>query len=170
MKIWKAQRTLLIVGEGAVDEALLLYAKKLYVPRGCGLSVKIKNAGGKGASHVIDWTIRQMTNAAYDEVAVLLDTDVDWTPAVEKRARQKKIRVMKSIPSVDAVLLRLIGKSTAGDSHALKKRLNPYLNHAPTDPAQYATHFGDAVLRAGRRSEAVIATLLELLNVDDDFT
>ena len=168
MRVWKAQRTLLIVGEGAVDEALLLHAKKLYVPRGAGLSVKIKNARGKGASHVIDWTIRQMANASYDEVAVLLDTDVDWTPAVEKRARQKKIRVMQSTPCVDAVLLRLIGQSTAGNSHALKKRLAPYLNHAPTDPAQFATHFGDAVLRAGRRHEAVIATLLELLNVPND--
>lgn len=168
MRVWKAQRTLLIVGEGAVDEALLLHAKKLYISRGCGLSVKIKNAGGKGASHVINWTIRQMANADYDGVAVLLDTDVDWTPAVEKRARQKKIRVMKSKPCVDAVLLRLIGQSIAGDSHALKKRLAPYLNHAPTDPAQFATHFGDAVLRANRKKEAVIDALLELLNVPAD--
>ena len=168
MRVWKAQRTLLIVGEGAVEGAFLSHAKSLYVSRACGLSVKIKTAGGKGASHVINWTIRQMDNADYDGVAVLLDTDVDWTSAVEKRARQKKIRVMQSTPCVDAVLLRLIGESTTGDSRALKKRLAPYLNHAPTDPAQFATHFGDAVLRAGRRREAVIATLLELLNVPDD--
>lgn len=170
MKVWKAQRTLLIVGEGAVDEALLRHAKNLYAPRGCGFTVKIKNAGGKGASHVIEWTIRQMANAHYDAVAVLLDTDVDWTPSVKKRARQNNICVMESTPCVDAVLLRLIGENTAGDSRALKKRLAPYLNHTPTDPAQFATHFGDAVLRAGRQSEAVIATLLELLNVRDDFT
>ena len=168
MRIWKKQRTLLIVGEGAVDEAFLLHAKKLYVPRGAGLRVTIKNARGKGASHAVEWTIRQMANASYDCVAVLLDTDVDWTPTVEKRARLKKIRVMKSTPCVDAVLLRLIGESPAGDSHALKKRLAPFLNHAPTDPAQFASHFGDAVLRSGRRREAVITTLLELLNVPPD--
>lgn len=74
MRNWKAQRTLLIVGEGAVEEAFLTYAKSLYVPRGCGLSVKIKNAGGKGAGQVVDWTVRQMANTQYDSVAVLLDT------------------------------------------------------------------------------------------------
>ena len=52
MAIWKAQRTLLIVGEGRHEEAFLNYLKQLYVPRGCGLSVTIKNARGKGALHV----------------------------------------------------------------------------------------------------------------------
>ncbi len=74
---WKAQRTLLIVGEGRHEEAFLNHLKKLYVPRGCGLSVTIKNARGKGALHVVSWTARQIANADYDVVAVLLDTDVD---------------------------------------------------------------------------------------------
>ena len=50
MAIWKAQRTLLIVGEGRHEEAFLNHVKQLYAPRGCGLSVTIKNARGKGAS------------------------------------------------------------------------------------------------------------------------
>gem|GEM_PF-2578925 len=44
----KASRTLLIVGEGRHEEAFLNHLKQLYVPRGCGLSVTIKNARGKG--------------------------------------------------------------------------------------------------------------------------
>jgi len=78
MAIWKAQRTLLIVGEGRHEVAFLNHLKHLYVPRGCGLSVTIKNARGKGALHVINWTARQIANVDYDAVAALLDTDSDW--------------------------------------------------------------------------------------------
>ncbi|MDP2112135.1 MAG: hypothetical protein Q8N48_08415 [Thiobacillus sp.] len=75
MAIWKAQRTLLIVGEGRHEEAFLNHVKQLYAPRGCGLSVTIKNARGKGAGHVIDWTIGQAAIAKFDDVAAMLDTD-----------------------------------------------------------------------------------------------
>ncbi len=36
MAIWKAQRTLLIVGEGYHEEAFLGHVKQIYAPRGCG--------------------------------------------------------------------------------------------------------------------------------------
>ncbi|MDP3715829.1 MAG: hypothetical protein Q8R21_05400 [Burkholderiales bacterium] len=155
---------MLIVGEGAVEEAFLTHAKTLYVPRGCGLSVKVSNAHGKGASHVVEWTRRQIDNIQYDSVAVLLDTDTDWTPTVEKRARQKKITVMESTPCIEALLLRMLGQNSSGDSRILKKRYAPYVNNAPTDPTQYAKHFGDPILQASRKTEPAIDALLTLLN------
>jgi len=164
MHIWQARRTLLIVGEGAVEEAFLTHAKTLYVPRGCGLSVKIKNAGGKEAKHVVDWTVRQMANSHYDSVAVLLDTDKGWTPAVANRARQKKIRVLESTPCIEAVFLRMLGQNSNGDPDSLKKRFSPYVNNSPTDPAQYSRHFGNPVLQAGRKTEAAIDALLKILS------
>jgi len=88
--IWKAQRTLLIVGEGADEMAFLTHVKSLFITRGCGLSVKIKNAQGKGAKHVVEWTIRQQAIAAYDTVAVLVDTDTDWSDSVSRLATKKK--------------------------------------------------------------------------------
>jgi hypothetical protein len=51
------KRTLLIVGEGSDEKAFLSYLKEQLVPRGAGLMVVIKNAKGKGAKHVIEWTI-----------------------------------------------------------------------------------------------------------------
>lgn len=164
MPIWRARHTLLIVGEGAVEEAFLTHAKWLYVPRGCGLSVKVTNARGKGAGHVIDWTIRQMANTQYDSVAVLLDTDTGWTAATEKRARQRKITVMESTPCIEALLLRMLGQNGTGDSRILKKRFAPYVNNEPTDPDQYAKHFGDPILQASRKTEPAIDVLLTLLN------
>jgi hypothetical protein len=163
MAIWKAQRTLLIVGEGYHEEAFLNHVKQLYAPRGCGLSVTVKNAHGKGAKHVIDWTIRQIANTAYDAVAAMLDTDTDWTAAVGKQAKAKKIRVLASEPCFDAVMLRLLGKNPVGDAKTLKKHLAPYVNDDPTMRQNYAAHFGPECLEAGRANEPSIDTLLKLL-------
>ena len=81
---------LLLVGEGDAEVQLIQHLKRLYVERGSGIVVTIKNARGKGAGHVVDFAYRQSRNAAYDAKAALLDTDTDWNdkPA-PRRARQK---------------------------------------------------------------------------------
>lgn len=163
MAIWKAQKTLLIVGEGRHEEAFLNHVKLRYAPRGCGLAVTIKNARGKGAKHVIDWTIRQIANADYDTVAAMLDTDQDWNAIVEKQAKAKKIQVLASEPCFDAVMLRLLGKNPVGDGKALKKLLAPFVNGDPTLAQSYAAHFGPECLEAGRAQEPAIDALLKLL-------
>lgn len=162
MAIWKAQRTLLIVGEGYHEEAFLNHVKQIYSPRGCGLAVTIKNARGKGAMHVVDWTIKQIANARFDVVAAMLDTDQDWSPTVEKRARKNKVLVLASDPSFDAVMLRLLGVNAEGDARVLKKRLAPYLGHDPTQRKNYELHFGNERLEAGRATEPTIDALLKL--------
>lgn len=163
MAIWKAQRTLLIVGEGYDEEAFLNHVKQLYAPRGCGLIVTIKNARGKGAQHVIDWTRRQTANIDYDAVAALLDTDTDWTPVVAKLAKTKKIQVLKSEPCFESLMLRLLGENPIGDAKALKTQFSPFVNHDATQRHHYATHFGSERLQAGRVHEPTIDTLLKLL-------
>lgn len=164
MAIWKVQRTLLIVGEGYDEEAFLNHVKQLYVQRGCGLKVTIKNARGKGAQHVIEWTGRQIANTAYDAVAALLDTDTDWSPAVEKLAKKKKIQVLKSEPCFEALMLRLLGKNPIGDAQAMKKQFAPFVNHDTTQQHRYAVHFGPELLQAGRVHELTIDALLKLMS------
>lgn len=159
----KARRTLLIVGEGRHEEAFLNHLKRHYVLRDCGLSVTIKNARGKGAQHVIKWTARQIANADYDTVAVLLDTDTDWNPKTEKMAKSNKIYVLKSEPCFEAMMLRMIGKTPIGDAHALKKQFAPYVNNDATLRDHYAVHFGPDCLQAGRGKEPTIDELLKFL-------
>ncbi len=162
MAIWKAQRTLLIVGEGYAEEAFLNHVKRLYAPRGCGLSVTIKNARGKGARHVVDWTRRQIANVDFDSVASMLDTDQDWSEPVAKQARSAKILVLKSEPCFEALMLRLLGQSDAGDAKVLKKRFAPYVNSEPLRAENYATHFGMVLLESRRNQEPAIDALLKL--------
>lgn len=164
MAIWKAQRTLLIVGEGRHEEAFLNHLKSLYVTRGCGLSVTIKNARGKGALHVIDWTARQSANIDYDVVAALLDTDTDWNEQTAKLAKTKKIQVLKSEPCLEVMLLRLIGKAATGDANALKSQFAPFVNNDATKWSNYTLYFNEACLQIGREKEPTIDALLKLLD------
>lgn len=165
MVIWKAQRTLLIVGEGYHEEAFLQHVKRLYAPRGCGLSVTIKNARGKGAKHVVEWTARQIANTAYDTVAVLLDTDTDWSQSVAKLAQSKKIQTLTSEPCFDALMLRTLGINPIGDAKALKRQLAPYVNHDATRRENYAEHFESNRLSGCRAQEPTIDALLKLFGV-----
>lgn len=160
---WKAQRTLLIVGEGADEVAFLSHVKHLYAPRGCGLAVTIKNAQGKSAKHVIEWTGRQMAIADYDVVAALLDTDTDWSPEVAKLAKKKKIQVLTSEPCFEALMLRILGESPKGNAHALKKQFAPFVNNDATQRENYAMHFSPECVQAGRLHEPAIDALLKLI-------
>ena len=84
--------TVLLVGEGTTEQAFLRYIKSLYISRGCGVGVTIRNAHGKGPDHVVDYAIRPCRNAAYDQVVVLLDTDLEMSAVVRRRARTRKVQ------------------------------------------------------------------------------
>jgi len=126
------------------------------------LEVKIKNAKGKGAKHVIEWTIRQAKQADYDKVAALLDTDTDWTPAVQKQAKANKIIVLTSDPCFEAMLLRLIGVTPEIDTKKLKKQFEPYVNGVSSVPENYAVNFSPVMLKNKRQMEMTIEELLKL--------
>ena len=123
----------------------------------------MKHAHGTGAKGVIDWTIRQIANAAHDQVAAMLDTDQDWSPAVARLARSSQIVVLGSDPCLEAVLLRMLGEKASGDSAALKRRVATILGNDPTDPSSYGRLFDTACLQAGRRTEPAVDALMELL-------
>lgn len=162
MNHWKASRTLLLVGEGRTEEAFLNHVKRIYAPRGCGLSVTIKNARGKGAQHVVEWTARQRGIAGFDTVAVLLDTDKDWSDAVARKAKSARILVLKSEPLFEAMMLRLIHQNDTGDARTLKARFAPYVGNDPLVPENYVAHYGQPCLEAGKSIEATIGALLAL--------
>lgn len=162
MTRWLTFRTLLLVGEGATEEAFLRYVKGIYAPRGAGLRVTVKNAHGKGAKHVIEWTARQRGIADFDAVAALLDTDQDWTPIVARTAKSARIQVLKSEPLFEAMMLRLIGQRDIGDSKTLKAKLAPFVGNDPLRPVNYGMSFSQQCLEASRQTEPTIDALLAL--------
>lgn len=158
---WTNQRTLLLVGEGATEVAFLRHVKRLYVSRGCGLSVTVKNARGKGAKHVIDWTSKQM--GEYSDRAAMVDTDQDWSDAVQKKAKASKITVLKSEPQIEALLLRILGERDVGNAGQLKTRLKTIMNCDLLNQDDYSNHFKKDRLEECRHREPTIDVLLDLL-------
>ncbi len=156
------KRTLFIVGEGADEQAFLSYLKEQLVPRGAGLMVTIKNAKGKGAKGVLDYTIKQIRIPEYDTVAALFDTDTDWTDALKKQAKKHKVLLLKSEPCFEAMLLRLLGKTPELDSKKLKAQFALYVNNEATNSKQYAKYFNLEKLLAMQHTEPTIETLLSL--------
>lgn len=96
-------RTVLLVGEGYAEVAFIAHLKALYLPRGCGIALTVKNARGKGALHVVEVSICQSRNSAFDVRAVLLDTDTDWNEKTQAMARKAKVQVggLSSLPGGD---------------------------------------------------------------------
>lgn len=163
MHNWKASKTLLIVGEGYNEEAFLKYLSPHLAPRGCGLKVTIKNARGKSAKHIIEVAERQSANIAYDTVAVMLDTDTDWSESIAAIAKRKKIIVITSEPCFEALMLRVIGKPATGDASSLKKSFAKYIKNDASVSQNYAINFGVETLVAAKDREHAIRELLALL-------
>jgi hypothetical protein len=160
----KAQQTLLIVGEGHDEVAFLKHVKSLFITRGCGLSVKIKNAQGKGAQHVVEHTVGQKKNAQYNHTAALLDTDTDWNEKVRVLAVNNDIVVLASAPCLEAMLLRVLSKSDKGSSKILKKRLHNELAGDADNENSYAKYFTKPALKETK--EPCIVELLKLLRIN----
>ena len=162
MAIWKAKSTLLIVGEGQSEVAFLNHVKQLFSARGDGRQIKIKNAQGGGAKHVIDWTLSQKLNADYDIVAVIFDTDtICWTEKVKSDAKKNRIHLLTSEPCLEGMLLRALGKSDKGDSKELKNRFSPFVNGDSTVTENYAKYFTKKILMESK--EKTIQQLLKLI-------
>ena len=164
MKKWKAHKTLLIVGEGYDEVAFLNHLKQFPGVCGQGVEITIRNARGKGAAGVIDCAIKLKANAAYDKVVALLDTDTDWTATVAKLAKRNEVQVLTSEPCLEALLLRVLGK-TPGQAKDLKKQFDPYVQNDGTRREDYGEYFGLPVLQAARQNEPTIDDLLKLLGL-----
>ena len=85
------KKTCLIVGEGQSEVAFLKHLRKMEECRRSNLRITIKNAFGKGARHVIEYTIRTSSHIDYDIIIAFFDTDTDWDAQVEKKAKDHNI-------------------------------------------------------------------------------
>lgn len=153
--------TVLIVGEGLTEEAFLRHLKSLYVTRGCGVGLKIRNAHGKGPGHVVDFAIRQRNNAAYDRVIALLDTDDPWPDKTVKWAKQKKIVLIGSTPCIEGLLLRILDQPVPKQSADCKQRITNLINGRLIIPDSYSTLITHEILETRR---VQISELDDLLN------
>ena len=157
-------RTILLVGEGYAEVAFLQHLKSLYVSRGCGLAITIKNAGGKGALNVVNVARRHSLNAAYDVRAVLLDTDTDWNDKTQAVARKTRVQVVACNPCLESMLLALHGDTAQGRSTMQCKQAFLARFASPAhDASVYAKHFSFEHMERARLVSPELAQLLALV-------
>lgn len=156
-------RTVLLVGEGDAEVQFMQHLKGMYVQRGSGVVVTIKNARGKGAAHVVDFTFRQSRNSAYDMKAALLDTDTDWNEKTRAAARRAKIHVMPCQPCLEAVLLTVHRASVEGRTTAqLKRDFSAHFGSAASDTS-ILRHFSRDAVDEARSHITILSELFDLL-------
>ena len=162
-----AHHTVLLVGEGKTEWAFLSHIKFLYISRGCGVSVKIRNAHGRGPDQVVDYAIKQRRNAAYDRGVVLLDTDLEMSTAAQKRAKSKKIQIVGSTPCIEGLLLKILNKPVPDTCIECKARVARLHPGQLTIPDSYQEKFPKIVLEKRRHDVLELGKLLDCFSFDD---
>lgn len=160
----RAARTVLVVGEGDAEEYFLRHLKTLYLKRGGGVAVTIKNARGKGAAHVVDVARRLSQNADYDVRAALLDTDTDWNDRTRSSARRAKVEVFPAEPCLEALLLA-IHRQPVQDrlTIQLKQEFAARFGGAAAQITVFERHFTIEVINEARLRVPLLHRLLNLL-------
>ena len=131
------------------------------------MSATIRNAHGKGPDHVVDYAIRQCRNADYDRIAALLDTDLEMSETVRKRARAKKIQIIGSTPCIEGLLLKILGEHVPATSDQCKGRISRTLPARLTYPDDYQANFPREFLDGRRGEVPELGSLLDCLLFDD---
>jgi hypothetical protein len=159
--ILAAKRTVLFVGEGADEDALLHHARELYNSRGCGTTVKIRNAYGKGPENILRCALR--AEGTFDKKAILLDVDVPWDSAVIAQAHRARIQMIGSDPCLEGLILRALGQSVPRSTAACKAALKPYFPKGISDRRTLEARLSRELLDSARGQIAALDQLLRLL-------
>lgn len=159
-----ALTALLAVGEGDAELTVLNHLKTLYLPRGCGTTIKIRGGFGKGGKGVLDYAERISAGVDFDRRILVLDTDTDWDDLQRARARDGGFEVVESVPCLEAWLLEVHGDRKHRHSEGHKREFLRRFGREAHDERVYAEHFSRATLDGSRYQVATLHRLLSLLN------
>ena len=164
----QVKRTLLIVVEGENDYGFLTHLKKLYLNTS---TTRLKTVIGYGgsATHLINKTIRESRDKAFDTKLVLLDADFKDLPTAKARAKKNKITIITSEPCcLECLLLDLLEqkpkqiKKCDDCKSALKKLLNRKDNSCLTQQ-EFGRYFPKEILDGKRPTIGMLDQLIGLM-------
>lgn len=156
----KANRTVLIMGEGATEKAFLKHLKNLYGERGSGLVITIRAATGGSPGNIVRYTENIIKNRAYDRVAILMDTDVEWAKETRERARKRKIALIGATPCIEGLLLNILGHTVPLRSEECKQSCAKFFGGGLMDEAIYQNIIGKHIFEKKRQKIQELEMLL----------
>lgn len=157
-----ALRTVLIVVEGYTDKAFADHLKSLYVTRGCGVSVRVRNAKGKGADNVVGTALG--VREGFDRVVCLFDADLPLKKTLRDKARCQRFALVATSPCIEGLFLDILEKPVPDTCHECKQRFSPIIGTADfKDAASYAPVFTKEILENRRTAIPALNKLLGML-------
>ncbi|EPJ5578699.1 RloB domain-containing protein [Citrobacter farmeri] len=157
----EVRKTLLIVGEGHDEKALLNHIKSLYCIR--AVSVDVKNAGGKGPDHILNYAINCQEYSSRDIVGVLLDTDLVWPKELVKRTTEYGFQLIGTNPSIDGFVLDLLNEKKPLTTAKCKKKLSKLLPGPSTEKETYAKILSKEMLDQSRTKNETLDDIINLI-------
>lgn len=121
----RQRRSVLVVVEGATELAFCLYLKSA-AGRGRGIHVWVKNAQGGSPDRIVTHAARLARQAAYDQVAIVLDGDRPMKPASLKQVRRLRAKLVLLTPCIEGFFLQLMGFPTPADTAACKREFHTH--------------------------------------------
>ena len=144
----KVQKTtLLVMGEGECEKAFLEHFKSLYNERNSGKKIKIDHAGGGSPHDVIKYTKKVTQHIGYDNIYILIDSDVEVKNDDLKIANEKGFIILYSTPiCLEGMLLKVLNQPIPNTNNDCKNKLYPQLSGNPTQKESYLSLFNKPVL------------------------
>lgn len=150
------QTTLIIVGEGECEKAFLEHLKSLYNERHSGKKIKIDYQGGGSPHDIIKYTYKTIRNISYDEIYILMDSDVAVADSDQKFAKDHRFTILYSTPlCLEAMLLAVLGQPIPITAQACKDKLYPQLSGNPTQKESYLPLFDKTLIDRSEHSTLV---------------
>lgn len=106
----RTNTTVLLVCEGYAEVEWVRVIRDLYLPRGCGISLRPENRRGYGGAAALTLALQRRREGDYDRVGVVVDTDQHWGDAERQMATANGITVIENTPCLEAMLLSVDGQ------------------------------------------------------------
>ena len=150
--------TLLVMGEGEHDKAFLSHMKAIYHERHSGSKIKLDFSSGGSPHDIIKDTVKKNHHVGYDQIFILMDSDVPVNQQDIKVAKDSGITILYSKPlCLEGMLLSVLGQNTPHTAQKCKSALHPQLSDNPALPKSYEPLFAKPVL-----DQSIHATIKDL--------
>ncbi|SER53261.1 hypothetical protein SAMN04487958_101470 [Vreelandella subterranea] len=153
-----SQTTLLIVGEGADDQAFIKHMHQQLRSLQSRIKPRIEKQSGGSPGNIIDNAARKYAHQDFDRRFIVLDSDIALSQQQHDKARKQGFRLILWSPTcLEGALLEVLGERVNAHEAAqqLKDRLHPRLAGHHTEKAAYAGLFPRPVLEAATNTSVV---------------
>lgn len=142
MKQRSLKKTILIVGEGETEDAVLTHLKNLYWDRkNSNHTIKVKSASGGSPASIAEYTLAQNNLSPHDMVYIFLDSDKVLCTKFTKIVNKNRFKYFQSVVCLDCELVRILGSNKTEIHGQCKSMLKSIINCLPTDIESVQRHF-----------------------------